>query len=445
MKNIIITLLITCLLSAQSSKKSTMTVYKDGTALVKQEIIWSNVPRGESVLKYKDIPISIHKDTPFININNAQVLSQRFVDKTFSSDDFFKSKEGNLVNVKPKNEKVINGQLLEISNKIITIQSKNGIRSFSKENIEYLESKDKISSPIFSPYLSWNIKANKSGSVKGDLVYKLSNINWNTIYRLIINGQVKGELVAEAVISNKSSKDFLNTSIQLVEGKLNTVKSSVAPRAPSNMSISRSSAPTMEASSLGDYHIYDAGNINKLVSKESVTVRMYGPLNVDYEKIYVFENSERQQKEEPLKVEITLSNTEAHGLGIPLPAGKIDMYTFSGAGGIEYIGSDQMGQVPKGESSTIQAGYAFDIIGKRKVLNYDRQRKSEEAVIEISISNTRTDPVQVRIVEHINGDWVIKDQSHNYQKEDASTIHFPISLDPSKKEYITYTYRKEWK
>jgi len=262
---------------------------------------------------------------------------------------------------------------------------------------------------------------------------------------LIINGQVKGELVAEAVISNKSSKDFLNTNIQLVEGKMNIVKPSVTPRAPSNMSISRSSVPTMKEASLGDYHIYDAGNINKLIAKESITVRMYGPLNVDYEKIYVFENSERQQKEEPLKVELTLSNTEVHGLGIPLPAGKIDLYTFSGAGGIEYIGSDKMGQVPKGESSTIQAGYAFDITGKRKVRNYDRQRKSEEAVIEISINNTRTDPVQIRIVEHINGDWVIKDQSHNYQKENASTIHFSISLDPGKKEYITYTYRKEWK
>ena len=444
MKKIIIPLLA-CLLLAQSSKRSIMTVYKDGTALVKQEIMWNNVPKGESILKYKDIPISIHKDTPFINFNKAQVLSQRFVDKTFSSDNFFKSKEGSLVNVKPKNEKIIRGQLLEISNKIITIQSKNGIRRFSKENIEYIESKDKINNPIFFPYLSWNIKANKAGRMKGDLVYKLSNITWNTIYRLIINGQVKGELVAEAVISNKSSKDFLNTNIQLVEGKLNNVKPSVTPRAPSNMSISRSSVPTMEEASLGDYHIYNAGNINKLVAKESITVRMYGPLNVDYEKIYVFENYERQQKEEPLKVELTLSNTEVHGLGIPLPAGKIDMYTFSGAGGIEYIGSDQMGQVPKGESSTIQAGYAFDITGKRKVLNYDRQRKSEEAVIEISISNTRTDPVQARIVEHINGDWVIKDQSHNYQKEDASTIHFSISLEPGKKEYITYTYRKEWK
>ena len=79
---------------------------------------------------------------------------------------------------------------------------------------------------------------------------------------------------------------------------------------------------------LGDLARKPEGKIKKLIARESITVRMYGPLNVDYEKIYVFENSERQQKEEPLKVELTLSNTEATGLGIPLPAGKIDMYTF---------------------------------------------------------------------------------------------------------------------
>ena len=421
-----------------------MTVYKDGTALVKQKIIWNNIPKGKNLIKYDDIPLSIHKDTPFINFDNAQVLSQRFVDKIFSSDEYFKSKEGSLISVKPKNGKAISGKLLEISKKIITIQSKNGIRSFNKENIEYLESKDKINSPNFSSYLSWNIKNNKAGILKGDFVYKLSNISWNTIYRLIINGQANGELVAEAVIFNNSSKDYLNTNIQLVEGKLNNVKP-VRSHPSSKLSMERNMAPEMKQASLGDYHIYVIGNIKKLIAKESMTVRMYGPLSVDYQKIYVFENSERQQKEEPLKVELTLSNTEVHGLGIPLPAGKIDMYTFSGSGGIEYIGSDQMGQVPKGESSTVQAGYAFDITGKRKVLNYDRQRKSEEAVIEISINNTRTDPVQIKIVEHINGDWVIKDQSHDYQKEDASTIHFLISLEPGKREYITYTYKKEWK
>ena len=181
----------------QSSKELTMTVYKDGTALVKQEIIWNNVPKGNTIIKYDDIPKSIHKDTPFIRLNNGQVLSQKFIDKIFSSDEYFKSKEGSLVNIKPKNEKTINGELLEISNRIITIQSKNGIRSFNKENIEYIESKDKIEDPKFSPYLLWNIKNDKAGRLKANLIYKLSNISFSTIYRLIISGQKKGELVAE--------------------------------------------------------------------------------------------------------------------------------------------------------------------------------------------------------------------------------------------------------
>ena len=65
------------------------------------------------------------------------------------------------------------------------------------------------------------------------------------------------------------------------------------------------------------------------------------------------------------------------------------MYTYKKSSGLEYIGADNMGQVPKGQSTTLTSGRAFDVIGNRKVLNYDRQRKSEEAVIEIKVTNTR--------------------------------------------------------
>ena len=94
-----ILIIITNFIWAQSSKESTITVYKDGTALVKQEIIWDAISKGTTNLKYGDIPKSIHKDTPFISIKNAQVLSQKFVEKTFSSDEFFSSKKGNIITV----------------------------------------------------------------------------------------------------------------------------------------------------------------------------------------------------------------------------------------------------------------------------------------------------------------------------------------------------------
>jgi hypothetical protein len=439
-----ILIIFTKFIWAQSSKESTITVYKDGTALVKQEIIWDAVSKGRTTLKYGDIPKSIHKDTPFISIKNAQVLSQKFVEKTFSSDEYFSSKKGDIITIKLKNEKAISGTLIELTNKILTIQFKNSLRSFNRDNIEYIETEDIVSSPNFSPYLFWEVKSNKSGNLKANLVYKLSNISWDAIYRLTTNGQTKGELVVEGVISNNSSKNYINTNVNLVEGKINKVKpmnNNNYGKAEMSRSLSKKNIPD----ALGDYHIYSAGKIKNFTAKENLTVGIYGPLNVNYEKNYVFENFERQQKEEPLKVEYTLSNTEKDGLGIVLPAGKVDIYTSSSKGGFEYIGSDRLGQVPKGESSTIQAGYAFDITGKRKVLNYERQRKSEEAVIEVSINNTWSETASVNIIEHVNGDWVIKDQSHDYIKKDASTIYFLIDVKPGKKEYITYTYRKEWK
>jgi len=428
------------------SEKAIITIYKDGTALVKQPVSWRNVSKGNSYITFKELPSGIHKDTPFLNLNGIQILTQRFNSKVFSSINYFLDRKGSIVNLKSKTERAITGSLLEISNESVTIQHKGGVRTFIYDNIEYLESKDKIENPILRPFLAWDIKTSNSGEVKGELVYKSANFSWDTVYRLVMNGQDNGELIAEAVISNGSDLDFKDTQIQLVEGILNKPKMSrFRPDQSFKMAARAESKPAMNQAELGDYHIYTLNSTHDLKAKENITVRMYGPLNVGYVKTYVFENTERRQKEEPLKVELSIKNTESNGLGIPLPAGKVEIYTYSNTGGLEYIGADQIRQVPKGQSSTLLSGYAFDIIGKRKVLNYDRQRKSEEAVIEVQVTNTRSELVQVRIVEHINGDWVVKNESHNYQKKDASTIHFTIILDPGKTKYVTYTYRKEWK
>jgi hypothetical protein len=159
----------------------------------------------------------------------------------------------------------------------------------------------------------------------------------------------------------------------------------------------------------------------------------------------VFENTERSKKEEPLKIEIKLANTAENNLDIPLPQGKVSLYLKSSDGSLEFAGEDELKQVPRGETTTISAGRAFDVIGKRIVLHYDRQRKSEEASIEIVVKNKRDERVDIRLVEQIHGDWVIRNASDNYIKKDASTIHFPLLLDAGGSKTVTYTYRKEWK
>ena len=430
------------------SENATLTLYKDGTALVKQPVGWS-IPSGSSYVTWSSLPNGIHRDTPFLNLDGATILSQRFNDNIFTGIDYFNKLRGQEIQVKPKEGKLVKGTLLEISTGSVTISHQSGIIAFNRNELEYLGSKNKdMDLPTFNPFLSWDLNSKEEKVVKGELVYKTNNFSWTTVYRLKMLNEEKGELVAEAVISNNSDMDFNLSTLQLVEGNLN--KAGISRPRPEKMaraSIASSNnySSKINIDELGDYHIYSLNGNHDLESKENITIRMYGPLDVKYLKTYVFENTERRQKEEPLEVQLTLSNMEKNGLGISLPGGKVEIYAYSQLKGLEYIGADNMGQVPKGQSTKLTSGRAFDVIGNRKVLNYDRQRKSEEAVIEISITNNRTESVNILLVEHINGDWIIKDESINYKKEDASTIHFPLSLNAGEVKNIYYTYRKEWK
>ena len=448
MKNILFILLINFVLIAQS-EDATLTIYKDGTAMVKQPVGWS-IPSGYSYVTWSSLPNGIYRDTPFLNIEGADILSQRFNDNIFTGTDFFKSLRGEEIQVKPKNGKLVKGTLLEISAASVTISHQSGIMSFNRGELEYLGNKtNELSLPTFNPFLSWDLKSKSDKIIKGELVYRTKNFSWNTVYRLKVLNEEKGELIAEAVISNTSDMSFDNSSLKLVEGNLNRYNEK-RPRPerlnrPMTMAAQNDASSMMDKNELGDYHIYTLNEKHDLGAKESITVRMYGPLDIGYSKKYVFENSERRQKEEPLEVQLTMNNTESNGLGISLPGGKVEMYAFNKANGLEYIGADNMGQVPKGQSTTLTSGRAFDVIGNRKVLNYDRQRKSEEAVIEIKVTNARNEDIDVLLIEHINGDWIIKDESLNYQKKDASTVHFPLSLNAGETKNVYYTYRKEWK
>tara|TARA_B110000444_G_C18830272_1_gene592788 strand:- start:879 stop:2216 length:1338 start_codon:yes stop_codon:yes gene_type:complete len=445
MKKILLLSIISVIFA--NSDKARITVYKDGTALIKQPVFWPALQRGLTSVTFDKLPSGLNKETPFIILDGAKVISQRFNDKTFSSNQFFKDKRGDLVTIKSLSGKSILGRLIEYSEDRVTLETKQGIRAFTNKNIEFIESKDLSDSPIIRPFLSWDIKTTKQGIVKGDLTYKSSNFDWSTVYRLILNGQEKGELVAEAVIKNNSDLNFNNVEIKLVEGNLHQSNYKKRMTRSDKMMSAKNSLEKSSTSrgSLGDYHIYSLNEKHNLRSRESISVRMYGPLEIGYEKTYVFENSERGQKEEPLQVQLEIENNSSNGLGIPLPGGKVEMYTYSSTGDLEFIGSDNMGQVPKNQSCTLISGYAFDVIGKRTIINFNRQRKSEEAVIEIQVKNNRNDPVSLKLVEHINGDWIVKDQSHDYKKIDSSTIQFFLSVEAGKSEYVTYTYRKEWK
>ena len=72
------------------SQSASLTIYKDGTALVKQPVKWSLKP-GINYKTWDKLPNGIDRDTPFLSFSGADIISQRFNDDVFSSSDYLLS------------------------------------------------------------------------------------------------------------------------------------------------------------------------------------------------------------------------------------------------------------------------------------------------------------------------------------------------------------------
>jgi hypothetical protein len=433
------------------STHATMTLYKDGIALIKQPVAWQ-LEAGTSSINYDVLPDGIVKDSPFISLSQGKVLMQRWDAGVFNFDRHLHRFLGERIQLKIIGEKAISGILTEITPSSISIQRKREVVSISRQRVEQIITPGLLENVTYKPALTWKVQHKKGGPVRGNLVYLSKGFDWNAVYRFVLNEKsTKGQLITEAFVTNNSNLDFSKLTLQLVEGKL---KQGATPEVrllqyelkEFRSTLSPESAPLSVPSQeqLGDYHIYRIQKPVSLKGGESITTRLYDPRDVSYEKAYLFENDEQSQKEEPLLIEYRIANTKKNNLGIPLPQGKIQVFQSTKKGMIEFVGEDRIRQVPKEGTAVIISGRAFDVVGKRTVLNYDRQKKSIESTISIQIKNSMKRKVKVRVIEHIYGDWVIRDASTNYLKKDASTISFPITVKANGSQTITYTYRKEW-
>lgn len=442
MKKIIFILLsFSLVLSQQVSSNRSLTIYKDSFAVIKEPIIW-NLKSGNNTTSFSNISKNLLFDSPALNIEGVQVLSQT-LNKNFSStDSFLKNSIGSPVEIIPTSGSRTEGLLMDINGSSISVKTSKGLVVFQRSQLLSITLKSNSIQDKFTPEIVWEIISTEEKSVNAELTYISSGFSWKPIYTLTINGDDSTAFLSvNAEVSNNSNISLFATSLSVVEG--NVPLNSSSKKASYQMMESRSSMD--DKSSLGDFYIFDIGSNLKLDSMQSIQLPLMESRQITYDKKYIFENSERDQGDEPLSVEVSFENSASNNLELPLPSGILFLYEKDEFNSMRFIGRNSLKQLYKGSVAILDGGKAFDIIGKRRILNFDRQTKSEESTISLQILNTSDKSIKVKAVEKIFGDWVIKESSSMYIKENASTIYFPLEIEPGQSELITYTYKKEWK
>ena len=440
-KLIFILLSFSLVFPQQESSNRSLTIYKDNFAVIKEPIIW-NLKSGSNITSFSNISKNLLFDSPVLNIEGVEVLSQT-LNKNFSSiDSFLKNSVGSPVEIIPISGSRTEGLLMDINSSSISVKTSKGLVVFQRSQLLSFTLKSNSVQDKFTPEIVWELISTEEKPVNAELTYISSGFSWKPIYTLTINGDDStASLMANAEVTNNSNVSLFATNLKVVEG--NVPLNSSSKKSSYQMIESRSAMDTRN--SLGDFYIFDIGSNLKLDSMQSIQLPLMESRQITYEKKYIFENSERDQGDEPLSIEVSFENLASNNLELPLPSGTLFLYEKDDLNSMNFIGRNSLTQLYKGGVAILDGGKAFDIIGKRRILNFDRQSNSEESTISLQILNTSDKSIKVKAVEKIFGDWVIKESSSMYIKEDASTIYFPLEIEAGKTELITYTYKKEWK
>jgi hypothetical protein len=121
--------------------------------------------------------------------------------------------------------------------------------------------------------------------------------------------------------------------------------------------------------------------------------------------------------------------------------GKARIFQDDGHNGTIFLGEDNAPLVPVGEKMELYIGDSRDIVvtqRKQRDAQVDIQKNNDGAIvlyntdeiITAKIENFKDKPAALTMIQHIPGQWDMKECNLKYTKKDASTLEFEIELGP---------------
>jgi hypothetical protein len=324
------------------------------------------------------------------------------------------------------------------------------------------------------PTLMWDVLTDQPGKHQVDVSYETAGITWWTDYNLIFTpdasdaNQGSVDLSAWVSILNQSGASYNDAKLKLVAGDVqraqpNNMRQNAYERAPKAMAMAEDAAGFAEKAFF-EYHLYTLGRSTTLPDRSTKQIELFPAVShVPVEKNLVFEGSSipyyggtytdrnygNDSTTKKADVYLSFKNDKEHGMGMPLPAGRLRVSQKDDAdGSLEFIGEDVVEHTPKDEKILVRLGSAFDVVGERKQVDFrsDDSRRWMQETIEVKLRNHKDKDVKVLVRENLyrSVNWRITDSTQSYEKKNAHTVEFPLTVAADKEKTIRYTVEYTW-
>jgi hypothetical protein len=412
-----------------------ITVYNDNLTLIKEKRKL-DLKIGVQNVEYTDVTPQIDPTTVLVEdpINKkTAVLEQQYGYDLVSRSNLLDKYVGKEIIVTDEEGKTDTGKLLSHEDTTLVLERNDGsVVALDTSKIEF----SNASGLLTKPTLVWQIYSPTAG--KRDLLisYLTGGLNWKANYVVKVNADyTEADIKSWISIDNKTGTNFEDAKFKLVAGNINRILTS-QPRNMEHKAAFASPKGSFTGETLFEYHLYTLEKPTNLKNNQIKQLSLLSADSVPVRKELIFDS----QKDDKIRIIIHTNNSEVNGLGIPLPKGIIRVYGADLEGQLQFLGEDQIDHTPKDKEIKLIMGSSFDVTGKRTQTNYERVTDDlERTSYNIELNNSKSEAQDVTVVEHLYGDWQILDISDKYEKTDAFTIEFRISVPANVKKTVSYT------
>ncbi len=437
-----------------------------GYAMVKQERSLE-IGRGVSEISFLDVAALLDPTTvrfeSLTDPDGTRVLEQDYRFDLLSMDKML----GRYID----QEIILNGEHM----KLLSVAGGGMLLEAGDGRIKYQQGYDGVEFPsladglITRPTLIWTLAADRAGSQDARITYQTGGITWWADYNLLFHPGADAnsgtvDIGAWVSILNQSGGSYEDATLKLIAGDVNRAPKS--RRGQEEFMIAR--AVAMEADSAGfeqkaffEYHLYTLGRPVTIPDRSTKQIELFDAARgVPAEKILLFnatgsfgnfggrvDNQGAVPSDGKVAVYLKFENDKGGGLGVPLPSGRVRVSQADDTDGSEeFIGEDVIDHTPRNEEVMIKLGNAFDVVGERRQVSFERGRTWMVETVEVTLRNRKDERVEVVVQERLYR-WTnaeIQKISHQREMLDARTMHIPVTLDPDEEEKITYTVRYSW-
>jgi hypothetical protein len=338
-----------------------------------------------------------------------------------------------IIDVVSKTGEVTHGTLLTSgkSDQIVLRQSDGSLRSILLANAAEIRYPTLPEGLITKPTLHWLVNSDGAGERETEVAYLTSGLSWRADYVLLLNNAgTKADLDAWVTLDNSSGASYKNAKLKLIAGEVHRAQ---PPRnfGARNLAVdmmATAATKQFQEQAFFEYHLYTLQRPTDVLDNQTTQVSLFPSTTVGTKKIYTYDWRVNDKK---VGVSSQFENTEANGLGMALPGGRVRVYQKGPDGSQEFIGEDNIDHTPKNEKVTVRVGDAFDIAAERTQKDFRRiTDQVSETDYEVKLRNHKKETVEIVVVDHMP-----------HVKINANKIEYHVTVEPEQEAVLTYTVR----